>query len=677
MSGFVDECLREELGIPANIVTDDTLREALHRFSERSIRPLLVEMRTQMKKDVNEELGQFLQIFDVQLRMMSTAPAAQQTPRSQKVPPRDLSASLVTPETRKPSFDNIADWDDDDDEDDAGLEKGDDSPLLATRHIRTFKTEIEDLSTSFKTPKATPPTPKFLPTPTPKRQIKRNLRVSNLDTHILNGDSCTLLGSSLRTPAAVSELNSPRARACPVQPPPEPPPQPTEPKVPVGSAPVLKSVQLASTLTSQMTDMSQASPQPISSAHRNRPTEIITSLDAMDRTPKGPRSCLTEIVRNPAFDRFVGCLVVLNAAIVSIQTDLVARRHLTSVPVMFQVSAVLFTLIFVCEIATRFLVHGFDYFRMKTWRWNILDCLLVGSQVIEQLLYSVNIWDESLHMNLTLIRLMRFLSIIRIWRTVRVLSLITELRTLVTSIHHSLRSLAWTAVLLGMMVLIISVFFTQVVNIHRTTSEKDPQQLQLLLEYYGSLGCTALTLFGSVTGGVDWRDALIPLMRDVSPLLAVIFVLYVIFAVFMMMNIITGVFVDLGLRSAREDKDFFMINNVRELFEDTGSLTLTRKEFENQMGKYQMQEYFKAIDVHPSEAKRVFRLLDMDDSGQIDATEFLDGCLRLRGPAKALDLAMLQHEVLWLCRRFHKFERWLDVGERKNSDSSVMLNGRS
>jgi len=73
-----------------------------------------------------------------------------------------------------------------------------------------------------------------------------------------------------------------------------------------------------------------------------------------------------------------------------------------------------------------------------------------------------------------------------------------------------------------------------------------------------------------------------------------------------------------------------------------------------------MREYFKAIDVDPSEAKGLFRLLDIDSSDALDAEEFLGGCLRLRGPAKALDVALLMHEVKNLNQRFHAHFRFLE-----------------
>merc|ERR1711920_445297 len=145
-----------------------------------------------------------------------------------------------------------------------------------------------------------------------------------------------------------------------------------------------------------------------------------------------------------------------------------------------------------------------------------------------------------------------------------------------------------------------------------------------------------------------------------SPLLAIVYVLYIAFVVFAMLNIVTGVFVQSALVTSQEQVDDHMISNIREVLETTHRdvlSSLSWQDFQGCLGRPQMREYFKAIDVHPSEARGVFQLLDLDSSGSIDAEEFLRGCLRLRGPAKALDLALLIHEVkgLAMCFKAHAY----------------------
>lgn len=42
---------------------------------------------------------------------------------------------------------------------------------------------------------------------------------------------------------------------------------------------------------------------------------------------------------------------------------------------------------------------------------------------------------------------------------------------------------------------------------------------------------------------------------------------------------------------------------------------------------------------------KVFKILDLDDDGALDADEFLSGCLRLRGPAKTLDVLVARRKI--------------------------------
>jgi len=150
-----------------------------------------------------------------------------------------------------------------------------------------------------------------------------------------------------------------------------------------------------------------------------------------------------------------------------------------------------------------------------------------------------------------------------------------------------------------------------------------------------------------MTGGVDWDVLVVPLIEEISPLHGFVFSLFIAVAVLAMMNIITGLFVDSALKNTKLATDIDMVNGMRGLFKtidfgDTGQVTWT--EFEKQLDNPQMELYFKAVDLDISEGKGLFKLLDLDENGTISADEFVMGCLRLRGPAKAIDLATLMYE---------------------------------
>lgn len=56
-----------------------------------------------------------------------------------------------------------------------------------------------------------------------------------------------------------------------------------------------------------------------------------------------------------------------------------------------------------------------------------------------------------------------------------------------------------------------------------------------------------------------------------------------------------------------------------------------------------MMRCFESLGFNINEAYGLFNLLDTEQSGNIECEELLEGCLRLRGPANAIDVATLQY----------------------------------
>merc|ERR1719203_378543 len=103
-------------------------------------------------------------------------------------------------------------------------------------------------------------------------------------------------------------------------------------------------------------------------------------------------------------------------------------------------------------------------------------------------------------------------------------------------------------------------------------------------------------------------------MTEISPLLGVLFSIYVMFALLAMMNVVTGIFVDSVLLSAKRDKDNFLLNNAREIFKEAEDGLITREQFLDMMDNRHMIEFFKGIDVDPSLAQSLFSIMGLDDS---------------------------------------------------------------
>jgi voltage-gated sodium channel len=360
--------------------------------------------------------------------------------------------------------------------------------------------------------------------------------------------------------------------------------------------------------------------------------------------------CCARLVAHQRFDYFICVCILLNSALIGVQTDHEAREgvELKSIRRIETCFAVIFTV----ELLLRVYVYNTRFFTMPGRGWNIFDMLVVSLQLAEEIGAAVaaDSNDTNLTSNFTTLRVVRILRLIRILRLVRVIRLIGELRMLVLSIISSMRSLCWTILLLVLLIYTTGLYLTQSVTEYRLKyPEKDTENIRILTDKFGELLPAMSTLFQSITGGLDWGEvAYTPLVEEISPWLGAFYTVYMAFSILAMMNVVTGVFVESVLKCAKSEKDLFMVNNARELFlslDDGINTQMTWELFQSKLDAPQMQEFFKAIDVDKSEARGLFSLLDLDHSDTVSIEEFINGCLRLRGPAKSLDMALVIQEV--------------------------------
>jgi len=211
-------------------------------------------------------------------------------------------------------------------------------------------------------------------------------------------------------------------------------------------------------------------------------------------------------------------------------------------------------------------------------------------------------------------------------------------------------------VLLGTILYVTALYITTAVVQHRlSVFDKISANLerQNLLKYFGTLPETMLSLYQCITGGMDWGNALEPLREEIGQVTTLPFAIYIAFSVLVLLNVITGVFVESALKNTKEDKESVLIKHMRKLFLEEGGdfkSTISYNMLIAELEKPAMREYFKALDVDPSEAEKVFKLIDVDESGTVTADEFLTGSLALSGSARALDIEVLKQESRHLAR---------------------------
>ncbi|CAE7263258.1 scn4aa [Symbiodinium sp. CCMP2456] len=365
------------------------------------------------------------------------------------------------------------------------------------------------------------------------------------------------------------------------------------------------------------------------------------------------------------FDYVMGLAILANAVLMGVQADIAVQNARTGAkePPVIRAVAVALGAVFTAELVIRILAYRVDFFTKPGWRWNVFDFLLVFLQLSEEVV-TVLVYENSdaVSVNLSFMRILRVLRLVRIVRLVRVLRLIRELRTLVQSIASTMTSLLWTVVLLLLLIFVVGICFTQVVA---DVGLEAPQLIQEgtdTFEYYGSLLRSVMSLYQSITSGISWRDASQPLERH-QPIMGLVFAVYIAFAALAMLNVITGVFVESAMASAREENNVTVVSRMRELvskMEIGESGRMTWEQFEGQLNNPIMEAYFKSLDLSVTEAESLFRLLDIDNEGSIDVEEFIAGCCRIHGPAKAIDLTTLMCQVMLLHRQWRSHAMLLE-----------------
>eukprot|EP00929_Paragymnodinium_shiwhaense_P037215 TRINITY_DN19869_c0_g2_i1.p1 TRINITY_DN19869_c0_g2~~TRINITY_DN19869_c0_g2_i1.p1 ORF type:complete len:644 (-),score=143.90 TRINITY_DN19869_c0_g2_i1:267-2198(-) len=366
--------------------------------------------------------------------------------------------------------------------------------------------------------------------------------------------------------------------------------------------------------------------------------------DVIGKPDAGWRVVAHRLIRNHVLETVVGVSVLVNIVVIGVETEFKARHMDERELFSFWVVDVTFCGFYISELLLRFLVYGWKLFRGEDWSWNVFDIATVSLQVVdcasgfcEQFLGGVNVG---------FLRVIRLMRLVRITRIIRAFRLIEELRTIVACILGSMKSLAWCLLFILAMSYTFAILLTQIILEQKV--KNGVEEFSEELEYWwGSLSRTILTLYECIASGVSWDDAVHPLMRDISPVVGVILCLYIAFSVIAMMNIVTAVFVEKVLENAQKVQDEYMATHITDAFKRSdadNSGIITWDEFQSNLGTPELMEYFKIIDVDISEAQGLFRLLDVDCSGEVDAIEFVSGCVRLRGPAKAIELSLLMHE---------------------------------
>lgn len=177
-----------------------------------------------------------------------------------------------------------------------------------------------------------------------------------------------------------------------------------------------------------------------------------------------------------------------------------------------------------------------------------------------------------------------------------------------------------------------------------------------LQPYWVNVMDSMMTLFMSITGGINWFEAYEPL-RQVSLMALWLFNLYVVIGFFTILNMVTGVFVNTAIESASADKDIATLkqmqkrlenmSSLREVFQEMNAFNVNEvslDDLEDALSQNKLGTFMESLGISTDDVWSLFLLIDSDSNGVLDLEEFVTGCMQLRGPAKSLQVAKMSYE---------------------------------
>lgn len=245
---------------------------------------------------------------------------------------------------------------------------------------------------------------------------------------------------------------------------------------------------------------------------------------------------------------------------------------------------------------------------------------------------------------------------IRVLRLVRVFRVMRDLRLMVCSIFQSFISFFWALMLLFVITYLASVFFMQGSLTHLNIGTPSKEFTQEVEAWYRSLPMAFMTMIMCITGGCDWVEAIRPLGR-IHWLYETIFVLYILFVVIGVLNVLTGIFVERAQELSGLDRDLVIqgemkrneafLAEMKGIFEEAdtdGSGTISWQEFKEYLKNAEVKAYLSTQQLDAYDARQLFNILDLEDDQEVGIEEFIMGCMRLKGMAKSVDVVALLQE---------------------------------
>ncbi|CAJ1396465.1 unnamed protein product [Effrenium voratum] len=460
--------------------------------------------------------------------------------------------------------------------------------------------------------------------------------------------------------------------------------QPTvdgDPMLPKFSLPQLSDkgspVTIAKSRSAETLQMLEALPMPRPSEMRQVGARELRVDLQLTETSEGTFRHVAKRLK-PHMDYIAGVLVLMNSVIMAVELELEGRANGHALDLSpstnweamkpaFRVLDVMFVYIFLAELLVR-VVADCQRFHRSAYNWFDLMLVLVGFFDVYVIMPMSD--SNSAARNITLLRLFRTLKSLRSLRMVRTLRLFRGLRVLVNACQTFLPSLAWSMLLLFVLMSMSALILGNLLQEFVTEDSGPLEDRQWVWTHYGTALRSLWTIY-EITFAGNWPTRASPVIDKVNPWYVMFYATYVTLIVFAIIRVITAIFLKDTLDAAVNDAEHIMAESAKkkaqyvkrlegifQAIDEYGDGMITQERLQDMLANPKVRAYFQILDVDVHESAALFHLLD-DGDGKVTLEEFIDGITRCKGPARAIDQVSMQSDLKSLDRKLTKLGRLL------------------
>lgn len=381
------------------------------------------------------------------------------------------------------------------------------------------------------------------------------------------------------------------------------------------------------------------------------------------------------IVGHPLFDALCGLLIMASSLLVGAEVEYMAHNRETHEA--FFVIQSCFNVFFLGELMVRIFSQGmFDFFyQSPDFKMNYFDFFMVVTSFLDLVVELMAFQELG-----TTGRTLRGIRLLRVFRTLRItreLRHFRDFRKMLYALQASFGTFFWSLLLLIFTMYSFAICFTLGTSEHMKEYEPLADEASLiatreLFHHFGTLPRSFYSLFMAMSNGISWGLLATPL-QQLHWIFVGLFITFISLIIFGVLNVVTSVFIEAAMKSTEHYKDLLMseqerekeikIKHIRSVFhqmdeDSSGEITLEEMEFF--LEDEDLRKYLEALNVSPNDTRMLFKLIDADDNGAVDISEFCEGCLKLRGAAKNIDIHCVLYESRRMVSKFSESIKYLE-----------------